>query len=189
MSEDPGTLQTEAERILRVSKRALEAGRKTVHDISVRREKARGIVAESEEERDRARKKADRAFDEEVSREEYKELRMEYERASWRASRARELLGSEAVDHEYQKAVARQVGGLVREDATQKFEAIAARTDDSQLKKTVAKYQDELSRDAYRLITEFSPARELQLDEVRKAKANAQRIIDGHPATDLDDDP
>lgn len=165
--------------------KAIEAGYKTVRDIHARWEEAQRTVAAAREERERARAEYARALDENVSRDREHELRLEEDRANGRLFRAQGLLGSDAVDTEYQKAVARQIGGLVREEAEQKLNAIAARSDDLQLQKTVAEYQEELSKATYRLIKDFSPAREMLVAEVRKARADARKIIDGQSPDEL----
>jgi hypothetical protein len=179
VSEDPAILITEATRVLANAKASLERGYKTVHDIPARVEEVQAIIAAAQQESSRTFAELERALDEGVSRARERELDKAHDRASWRTVEARQLLGSDDVDAEHQKAVARQVAGLVREEATQKLRAIAARSDDPRLRRTVSEYKEEISRDAHRLLNAFPQGGELPLAEVRKAQAEARKIIDG----------
>ena len=80
--------------------------------------------------------------------------------------------------HENRKAVARQLAGLVREDAKRRLSDISARSDNPEVRRTVAECKDEVERSTYRFIRRFAEAWTLSLEEVRTARAEAHAIFD-----------
>lgn len=178
MSADTLSLLADATRVLEKARRSFEAGCRTVSEIPIKREEAQRRVAEAQERKVQAQARYERAVEEERDRDYVYELQEEYSRISWAAFKARDLLWSDDLDMEHQKAVARQVAGFVREEFAQKLDAIARRSEDPQVRRTVAQYKEEISQSAHQLIREFQPARELLLSEVKQAQAAARRIID-----------
>jgi hypothetical protein len=80
--------------------------------------------------------------------------------------------------HENRKAVARQLAGLVREDAKRRLSDISARSDNPEVRRTVAECKDEVERSTYRFIRRFAEGWTLSLEEVRTARAEAHTIFD-----------
>jgi hypothetical protein len=80
-------------------------------------------------------------------------------------------------DTEFEKAFARQLASLLREDCTQRLDGIAARSDDPALRQTVAEYKGEISTSINRLLKDLKEAGPLQPSEVRQARAEAERCL------------
>ncbi len=87
-------------------------------------------------------------------------------------------MGSDDLDPEHRKAVARQMAGLVREDSEQRLRGIAARSDDAELRRAVAERKEEVGRAARYVINRFPAARDLLIEEVREARAEASKALD-----------
>lgn len=177
MNENSEQLIAEATRVFNASKGFIESGYRTVHDIPKRTEDIKRTIASRQEEADQARARYYRALDEDVDKDTLSDLGEEDSRAHWRAFDARELLGGASVDVEYQKAVARQIGGLVREQATQKLKDILSQSNDPRLRSVIEEQKEEISRGAYHLIQTFPPASEMLSSEVRKALTEASKIV------------
>lgn len=109
----------------------------------------------------------------EPSRRE-KEAERETHAAYHDVSRADGYLASGELDAEYRKAVARQMAGLLREDARHRLKGIKARTNDPGLLKTVAECDDGVLRAARYVINMFPLASQLHSGEVNKARAEAR---------------
>lgn len=107
------------------------------------------------------------------SRREEKAEREDWatERAIRRADR---YLESGELDAEYRKAVARQMAGLLREDARRRLKGIRVRSDNPELLKTVAECDDGVLRAARYVINMFPLASQLHSSEVNKAHAEAR---------------
>lgn len=168
--------------MLAAAKISLDIGYKTVYDVPARLKMAEETIASAQEHKKRADEELSRMYEENFSQRRQRELREEWEEATWRASNARNLLMSNSVDIEYQKAVARQVAGLVREDCRNKLQALAARNSDLRVRRVVSDHKDEILKETDRMIATFSPARELQTDEVQKARVDAERLLRGASA-------
>jgi len=179
MSEDPKALITEANTVLADCETYLEAAAREVLDIPDRREKVlERIAAARELEREQAEELERVLQDDHVSRVKEREAEIAYSRASSRASRVSQELGSDQLDPENRKAVARQMAGLIREDLEQRLDDIGARSDDPELQRTVANGKDEVVRVTHHFIrSRFPPARELQLAERNKSRAEARAIL------------
>jgi hypothetical protein len=80
-------------------------------------------------------------------------------------------------DVEYGKAFARQISVLLREEYTLRLDELAARSDPD-LQQTIAEFKDELSSSVHRILKRYKEAGPLELSEVRKARAEAQRVLD-----------
>ena len=179
MPEDPKSLIAAAIRAVEEFKISLELGYKTVHDIPSRLEQAKKALAVARKRLDRANAEYRIARDEDRDREYEHELQEEIERAYSRVSWAKTHTAGDDVDVEYQKAIARQIAGLGREESTKRLDDIAILSNDPKVQSTVAECKDEVSKAAYRLIKAFPEARPLLGAEVRKARAEAHRMIDG----------
>jgi hypothetical protein len=55
---------------------------------------------------------------------------------------------------------------------------VAARSEDPEVQRTVARCKDEVSKATYRLITRFREARPLEPEEQRTTRAEAHAILD-----------
>ena len=69
-----------------------------------------------------------------------------------------EHTASAAIDAEHRRAVASELAGLIREDAGQRLEAIAARNDDPEVRRAVAECADEVARSTQGLARGFEGA-------------------------------
>jgi hypothetical protein len=175
VSENPNILIAEATRVVTDSERYLEAAEELVVGIPTRREAVMERLAEAEGHSKEAWKEYQRVANDESAGAEEREAEWAY----WRADRIRwDELGSDDLDPETRKAVARQLAGLVREDAKRRLSDIAARSDDPEVRRTVAECKDEVERSTYRFIRRFAEAWSLTLEEVRTARAEAHAIFD-----------
>jgi hypothetical protein len=178
MSENPNVLISEATKVVTDSERYLEAAEELVDGIPTRREAVMERLAAAEERSRQAWEKYRRVWREEVSRWEERELEEEWQRASGHVSSLHSRLGADDLDPENRKAVARQLAGLVREDAESRLRDIAARSDDPEVRRTVDECKDEVARSTYRLMRRFAEVRSLIHHEVRTTRAEAHTIFD-----------
>jgi hypothetical protein len=159
MSENPNVLIANATKVVTDCDRYLEAAEELVVGIPTRREAVMERIAAAEERSRQAHEKWDKASGEVSYLRNYE-------------------LGADDLDPENRKAVARQLAGLVREDAKRRLSDIAVRSDDPEVRRTVADCKDEVERSTYRFIRRFAEARTLSLEEVRTARAEAHAIFD-----------
>ncbi len=179
MSEDLRSLIAAARKVVSNCERYLEAAVELVHGIPARRERVLERIAAAEDLAKQAEEEFRRVVqDDSASRAQEKEAEIAYSRASNRAYRARQELGSDDLDPENRKAVARQLAGLIREDSEQRLNAIAARSDDLELQRTVTECKEEVVRATRYVQQRFAEAIPLQHDEVRKARAEASELLD-----------
>lgn len=179
MSENPNVLIAEATKVVTDSERYLEAAEELVVGIPTRREAAKERAAAAQKLIDEAREEMWRvATDESAGRAEEREAEKAYERASRDAmKRVGVGPGSDDLDPENRKAVARQIAGLVREDAESRLRYIAARSDDPEVRRTVDECKDTVATSTYRFMRRFAEARSLILEEVRTTRAEAHAIF------------
>jgi hypothetical protein len=90
----------------------------------------------------------------------------------------RDQLAADDLQPENRKAVARQLAGLVREDAKRRLSDISAHSDDPEVRRTVAECKDKVATSTYRFIRRFAEEWSLTLEEVRTARAEAHAIFD-----------
>jgi hypothetical protein len=178
VSENPNVLIAEATRVVTDCERYLEAAEELVVGIPARRRALMERIAAAEESLRQEEEKYRRLSDEEVGKWELKEADRERERASWRIYFLRDRLAADDLQPENRKAVARQLAGLVREDAKRRLSEIAARSDDPKVRRTVAECKDEIATSTYRFIRRFTEAWSLTLKEVKTARAEAHTIFD-----------
>jgi hypothetical protein len=178
VSENPNVLIAEATRVVTDCERYLEAAEELVVGIPARRRALMERIAAAEESLRQEEEKYRRLSDEEVGKWELKEADRERERASWRIYFLRDRLAADDLQPENRKAVARQLAGLVREDAKRRLSEIAARSDDPKVRRTVAECKDEIATSTYRFIRRFTEAWSLTLKEVKTARAEAHAIFD-----------
>jgi len=178
VSENPNVLIAEATNVVTDSERYLEAAEELVVGIPTRRGALMERIAAAEERSRQAKEKCDRLFDEEVGKWELREAETERELAFWKVGGLRDQLAADDVQPENRKAVARQLAGLVREDAKHRLSDISARSDDPEVRRTVAECKDEVATSTYRFIRRFAEAWSLTLKEVRTARAEAHAIFD-----------
>jgi hypothetical protein len=181
MPDDPRILLAEVHRVVTDCERLLEAAIEFVQALPTDQERVEARVAAAEERRKQAWEEYRRLLTEDdVADWKEREAREKYERASsesfWLGLH---LLGSDDIDPEHRKAIARQMAGLVREEAEQRLRDIVARSDDPELRSTVAEGKETVARTSRYVVTRFRPPpRELPLDEVRKAHREAREILD-----------
>ena len=178
VSENPNFLIAEATRVVTDCERYLEAAEELVVGIPARRRALMERIAAAEESLRQEEEKYRRLSDEEVGKWELKEADRERERASWRIYFLRDRLAADDLQPENRKAVARQLAGLVREDAKRRLSDISARSDDPEVRRTVAECKDEVATSTYRFIRRFAEAWSLTLKELRTARAEAHAIFD-----------
>ena len=179
MSESPNVLIAEANKVVTDSERHLEAAEELVVGIPTRREAVMERIAAAEERLRQTEETWDRLFEAEVGRWELKKAREEWEKASGEVSYLRYYeLEADDLNPENRKAVARQLAGLVREDAKRRLSDISARSDDPEVRRTLAECKDEVERSTYRFIRRFAEAWTLSLEEARTARAEAHAIFD-----------
>jgi hypothetical protein len=178
MSENSNVLIAEVTKVVTDSDRYLEAAEELVVGIPTRRAALMERIDAAEERYRQAKEKWDRLFDEEVDKWELREAERERERAFWKVEGLRVQLAADDLQPENRKAVARQLAGLVREDAKRRLSDISARSDDPEVRRTVAECKDEVERSTYRFIRRFAEAWSLTLKEVRNARAEAHTIFD-----------
>jgi hypothetical protein len=179
VSEDPRALITEATTVLRDCDRLLRVAAELVDGIPARREEAQKRVDAARKRLSEAEEKWRRVvYDDNSSREEEREADREYERAQRSVYSTYPLYRPDDLDPENRKAVARQLAGLVREESWQRLNNIAARSEDPEVQRTVARCKDEVSQTIYRLIKRFKEASPLEPDELRTTRAEAYAILD-----------
>jgi hypothetical protein len=178
MSEYPNVLIAEATNVVTDSERYLEAAEELVVGIPTRRGALMERIAAAEERYRQAKETWDRLFDEGVGKWELREAGRERERAFWKVEGLRDQLAADDLQPENRKAVARQLAGLVREDAKRRLSDISARSDDPEVRRTVAECKDEVATSTYRFIRRFAESWSLTLKEVRTARAEAHAIFD-----------
>ena len=178
MSQNPNVLIAEATKVVTDSERYLEAAEELVVGIPTRRGALMERIAAAEERYRQAKEKWNRLFDEEVGKWELREAERERERAFWKVEGLRDQLAADDLQPENRKAVARQLAGLVREDAKRRLSDISARSDDPEVRRTVGECKDEVATSTYRFIRRFAEAWSLTLKEVRTARAEAHAIFD-----------
>jgi hypothetical protein len=178
MSENSNVLIAEATKVVTDSDRYLEAAEELVVGIPTRRAALMERIDGAEERYRQAKEKWDRLFDEEVGKWELREAERERERAFWRVEGLRDQLAADDLQPENRKAVARQLAGLVREDAKRRLSDISARSDDPEVRRTVAECKDEVATSTYRFIRRFAEAWSLTLKEARNARAEAHTNFD-----------
>jgi hypothetical protein len=177
VSENPNVLIAEATKVVTDSERYLEAAEELVVGIPTRRGALMERIAAAEERYRQAKEKWNRLFDEEVGKWELREAERERERAFWKVEGLRDQLAADDLQPENRKAVVRQLAGLVREDAKRRLSDISARSDDPEVRRTVAECKDEVATSTYRFIRRFAEAWSLTLKEVRTARAEAHAIF------------
>jgi hypothetical protein len=178
MSENPNVLIAEATKVVTDSERYLQAAEELVVGIPTRREAVMERIAAAEERLRQAHEKWLRLYEADVGKRELREAEVEQSKANWEDFRLRGELGGDDLNPENRKAVARQLAGLVREDAKRRLSDISARSDDPEVRRTVAECKDEVATSTYRLIRRFAEAWSLSLEEVRTARAEAHAIFD-----------
>jgi hypothetical protein len=179
MSENPNVIIAEANKVVTDCERYLEAAEELVVGIPTRREAVMERIAAAQERSRQAHEKWSRLYEAEVGGWELKEAREEWDKASGEVSYLRNYeLGADDLNPENRKAVARQLAGLVREDAKRRLSDIAARSDNPEVRRTVAECKVEVARSTYRFIRRFAEAWTLSLEEVRSARAEAHAIFD-----------
>jgi hypothetical protein len=174
MSEKPNVLIAEATKVATDSERYLEAAEELVVGIPTRRGALMERIVVAEERSRQAKEKWNRLLDEEVDKWKLREAEIEMDRASGHVG----YLAADDLQPENRKAVARQLAGLVREDAKRRLSDISARSDDPEVRRTVAECKDEVATSTYRFIRRFAEAWSLTLKEVRTARAEAYAIFD-----------
>ena len=180
MAEKPTTPADEAAAALSRCEALMEEAAEEGRSIGADRE---GIVRA----RDEARGRESAAYEKmALARDaERRDRRAEagFNAAAREVSRLDRFLASGELDPEYRKAVARQMAALARDDAQRELDSIAARGGgDPVLRRTVAGYGDDAARGARYVAKMFAPVRDLEPGEVRKARAEARRILDDPPA-------
>jgi hypothetical protein len=178
VSENPNVLIAEATKVVTDSERYLEAAEELVVGIPTRRGALMERIDAAEERSRQAEEKWNRLFDEEVGKWELREAEIEMDRASGHVGYLRDQLAADDLQPENRKAVARQLGGLVREDAKRRLSDIFARSDDPEVRRIVAECKDEVATSTYRFIRRFAEEWSLTLKEVRTARAEAHAIFD-----------
>ena len=179
MSQNPNVLIADATKVVTDCERYLEAAKELVVGIPTRREAVMERIAAADERSRQAHEKWSRLYEAEVGSWELKKAREEWDKASGEVSYLRYYeLGADDLNPENRKAVARQLAGLVREDAKRRLSDISARSDNPEVRRTVAECKDEVERSIYRFIRRFAEAWTLSLEEVRTARAEAHAIFD-----------
>jgi hypothetical protein len=178
LSENPRTLLSEATSVLADCEAFLEKAAQTVLTIPKKREKALEDAASAEERLKRTTEEFRRAWRNDPGSLSVERAEKEQIRASREVSRAHGYLASNNLDSEYQKAVARQVAGLLRDDSLEKLDEIAARSDDPKLHRTVAECKEGVRRATSGVINRFPAHTPLLQDEVRKARIEARETLE-----------
>jgi hypothetical protein len=178
MTENPRVLIAEADKLVDHCENHLQLAIEFVQDLPrIRNERQARIDAAKE----RGRLADDewrRAKEEGWSKERKHEAGRAAGRAWDEYDRETMALGSDDLHPEYRKAVARQMAGLIREDAEQRLKAIANRSNDPELQKKVSESKEEVAR-ATRYVTKlFAEIVPLQNDEIRKARTEASEILE-----------
>lgn len=180
------SLIAQANKVVADAERFLEVAVESVNTIPVRREEAREDHAAAKERERQALDDWRRVRGANLSEQIEDTAYRKYGRAVDEAWRANRFLASDTLDTEYQKAVARQIAGLLREESERKLDNIATRSDDPDLQRIVAECKEEVGRATRYVINMFAPARDLHVAEVRKARAEAGEILEHlkHPFAD-----
>lgn len=182
MPEDSISLIAEAAAVFEQCETFLEAAADSVRAIPKDHIEALECISVTENRKKQAEKELDLVLrdnsDHWHETEAEKIAEAEYFKASEQAQWARNRLGSERLDTEYRKAVARQVAGLLREDSLKELDDIASRSNAPEVQQTIAAYKDEVARATRYIINMFPAATEIQLAEVRKARTEARATLD-----------
>ena len=179
MSEDPRTLIAEANRVAEDCETYLEAAVSSVVDISTRRKKIQEHIDAAANAHSEAHENLWHLIEnEDAGKAEIREAERADERAHTSLYQAHQALGRDYLDLENRKAVARQLAGLIREDSEKRLRAIAARSDDPELQRTVSEAKEEVSNSSRYVLRRFAEARPLMTDEVRKARTEAHEILE-----------
>ena len=179
-------LIAEADRVVADCGRYLEAAEELVEGVPRRRAvveerlaAAREMLEQADKELKRVRKDDDAGWVDDASWAEEREAQWARDQASRKVFRIQWYeLSSDDFDLENRKAVARQVAGLLREEAEQRLDAIAGRDENPELRGAVAERKDEVFRTTRYLTRKYAEARSLQHDEVMTARAEAHNILD-----------
>jgi hypothetical protein len=178
VSDDPGNLPDEATKIAAYCDRVLDFARDTVEGIPVRREKALKNLDKAKARLQRARENLIRIRRDKLGKWNEDVAKEAESNASAEIRSINSYLAGPDFDIEYEKAFARQIASLLREDYMQRLDDIAAHSDDLVLQKSVAEYKDKLSTSVHQLLKRYKEARPLLPSEVRKARAEARRYLD-----------
>jgi len=178
MRENPRSLIAEATKIVADVERFLETAVESVRAIPAKRKEALEADAAAKEREKQAWAEWERVRVAKLSKRHKDIANRKFDRASKEAWRANQYLASDAFDTEYQKAVARQIAGLLREESEQKLDDISTRSDDPELQRTVAECREEVGRTTRYVITTLAAGGDLQPAEVRKARAEADAILE-----------
>jgi len=178
--EELNALIIEANRVVEDSHRYLDVAEELVVGIPRRRTVVEERIAFAAKLRDEAYEEWKRVENDEGSgRAEEREAGAAYDEARSDYSVFRRELGSDDLDPENRKAVARHLTAMAREDFEQRLDAIASRGEGPELRKAIAEYKDEVFRSAHYLMTRrFAEARSLLNVEVRTTRAEAHNIFD-----------
>jgi len=178
MRENPRSLIAEATKIVADVERFLETALESVLAIPAKRKEALEADAAAKEREKQAWAEWKRVRAAKLSKREKDRADRSFDRASKAAWRANQYLASDTFDTEYQKAVARQIAGLLREESEQKLADIANRSEDPELQRTVAECREEVGRAARYVITTLAAGGDLHPAGVRKARAEAGAILE-----------
>jgi delta 1-pyrroline-5-carboxylate dehydrogenase len=178
MSEGSKALITEATMVVADCERFLEVARESLRTLPARRKEAAEADAAAKEREERASDKWGRARRDKLSERHKEAARKEAETASRAASSADRHFASDQFDTEYQKAVARQMAALLREDSLQRLADIAARSNDAELQRTVAECREDVDRGTQYVINKFKAAPHFHPGEGRKARVEARERLD-----------
>jgi hypothetical protein len=184
LTEDPITLTAKAAKVLADCETFLEIAAESVRTLPAERKEAseRRTSAEEQyqqavEQYNRAWKDSRRLRGDDLGKRQEDIAKEEYLRARNQLDRATSFLASDYLDTEYRKAVARQIAGLLHEDFLQELGEIATRSDDPELQRTVEECKVGVNRVTHYVIKMF-PGRNFPLNEVRKARTEARKILD-----------
>jgi hypothetical protein len=193
MSENPNVLISEATRVVEDCERYLAAAEELVTGIPRRREAAMERLAAARERQRQAREDWRRVIYDDDDAEEWgvREAEREMHDAGRAVHRAEDRLGSDDLDPESRKAVARHLAALVREDSERRLRVIGGRSDNPEVQRTVADSMDQVGRSVRYLISRFEEARNLHHREVSTTRAEAHAMLDRlkNPPVDLSPEP
>ena len=179
MSESKNALIAEAAEVVADCERYLEPAARLMLDIPAKREAEMERRAALQERLRQVEEKWRRAHEASDSMAEWQAADAERARASRKVfDSSPPAIRSDELDTENRKGVARQMAGMVREEAEQWLKGIAARSDDPEVRRTVAERRDEVARVTHRFMREFAEARGLEHHEVVTTRAEARDILD-----------
>jgi hypothetical protein len=186
LSEEPITRRTEATRVLVDCETFLTAASERVLTIPASRQKVLEDLAAAKELYRRAREELSRVYRERLGAWYEAKAEQQRDEAYRQVGSAYSFLASDDLDTEYQKAVARQIAALLRDDSRARLDEIAARSDDPELQRAVAKCNEGVDRAARGVINRFPAAAPLLQDEVRKARVEACEVLERKKKHPLD---